>query len=347
LNLDDKNALLSIDQHDMIDCLRGLPLRVIHSWQMGLNFSPDITFSADQYLFIGRGAFEIGIKIFLSCFESTFSKPAWILNQNTLPVWVHGAAWCVIGIMNHQDQIDIEALLQEAVLRGCKVVRVFLNESSIHANQPSLRELACWVPTKPGCEVEDQIGFLIGLFDRWKLIPDQSTQIQKLVNLLENEIATLDIDNPVARNPVKRAAGQLVGRWGVVFGCDYLGGAAQYWKYQLNRIAKTWSQFEIIPGAEYATPLGVFNNNQPLSDILVLFLEGSHHYSENSILSKRIRHLFIEQGINTDYYLPKGETKLEQVFWSLQFGDFLAYYLALANGIDPLPVEVRNYLNQE
>ena len=45
------------------------------------------------------------------------------------------------------------------------------------------------------------------------------------------------------------------------------------------------------------------------------------------------------EGFNTDVIKAAGETRLAQQWTSLHYGDYTAYYLAMAYGIDPTPVE--------
>lgn len=50
--------------------------------------------------------------------------------------------------------------------------------------------------------------------------------------------------------------------------------------------------------------------------------------------------MFMLEGIPTDFYRAQGETRMAQQWTALHFGDYMAYYLAIAYGIDPTPVEM-------
>ncbi|KKS67393.1 MAG: Bifunctional phosphoglucose/phosphomannose isomerase, partial [Parcubacteria group bacterium GW2011_GWC2_42_6] len=45
-------------------------------------------------------------------------------------------------------------------------------------------------------------------------------------------------------------------------------------------------------------------------------------------------------GWNCELIKIKSNNPLEKMFWSLTFGDWLAYKLAMAYGIDPTPVNL-------
>ena len=44
-------------------------------------------------------------------------------------------------------------------------------------------------------------------------------------------------------------------------------------------------------------------------------------------------------GLNTGVYNANGESRLAHLWTALHFGDYMAYYLAIAYGMDPTPVE--------
>jgi glucose/mannose-6-phosphate isomerase len=51
------------------------------------------------------------------------------------------------------------------------------------------------------------------------------------------------------------------------------------------------------------------------------------------------RQTFMIEGLNTDAYIAPGETSLAQMWTAIHFGDYMAYYLAIAYATDPTPVD--------
>lgn len=53
------------------------------------------------------------------------------------------------------------------------------------------------------------------------------------------------------------------------------------------------------------------------------------------------------EGIGTDFVDAQDETTLAHMWTLLHFGDYTAYYLAMAYGVDPTPVEaIENFKQQ-
>ncbi len=51
-------------------------------------------------------------------------------------------------------------------------------------------------------------------------------------------------------------------------------------------------------------------------------------------------------GMTTDVFQAPGSTRLQQMWTAVQFGDYTAFYLAIAYGTDPAPLEVLEQFKQ-
>jgi glucose/mannose-6-phosphate isomerase len=43
--------------------------------------------------------------------------------------------------------------------------------------------------------------------------------------------------------------------------------------------------------------------------------------------------------LNTEFFDAQGDSPLAHIWTALHFGDYMAYYLAMAYGVNPTPVE--------
>jgi glucose/mannose-6-phosphate isomerase len=84
-----------------------------------------------------------------------------------------------------------------------------------------------------------------------------------------------------------------------------------------------------------------------LSQIVVLFLRAPSYHPRNQLRSDLTRKGFMLEGLNTDFIDAQGDGPLAQLWTALHFGDYMAYYLAMAYGVDPTPVEAIESLKQE
>ncbi len=149
---------------------------------------------------------------------------------------------------------------------------------------------------------------------------------------------TLGAEVPVSQNPAKRQAGQLVGRWVNVYGSGILAPVARRWKDQINEIAKAGAGFEFLPEADHNALAGLMNP-EVLMHTMTIFLHAPSDHPRNFLRSKLTRQGFMVEGLSSDVYKANGETPLAHLWTALHFGDYMAYYLAMAYGMDPTPVE--------
>jgi glucose/mannose-6-phosphate isomerase len=139
----------------------------------------------------------------------------------------------------------------------------------------------------------------------------------------------------------------MMGRWVTVIGAGILAPVARRLKGQINELAKTWGQFESLPEADHNTLAGVVNPEPALLHAMVLFLRAHSYHPRNALRIKLTKKRFMLEGLNTDYINARGKTRLDHLWTSLHFGDYSAYYLAMAYGVDPTPVAVIESLKAE
>jgi len=107
---------------------------------------------------------------------------------------------------------------------------------------------------------------------------------------------------------------------------------------QINELAKAQAAFEFLPEADHNTLAGTCNPEKVLEQTFKIFLQSNLDHPRNVLRSQLTRESFMQQGINTDFYMAKGESKIQQMWSAVQFGDYTAYYLALAYDTDPTAI---------
>jgi glucose/mannose-6-phosphate isomerase len=189
-------------------------------------------------------------------------------------------------------------------------------------------------------------GLLLALLTRLGLIPDPEEELIGAVETMRQARANLAGAVPVAQNPAKRMAGQLVGRWPTIIGAGFTAPVARRWRTQIAELAKAVAQFEELPEADHNMIAGVRNPQELFASTMVLFLRAAALHPRNHLRIESTRKLLMLEGFNTDVVEGHGETRLAQLWTTLLFGDYTAYYLAMAYGEDPTPVEVIESLKE-
>lgn len=144
---------------------------------------------------------------------------------------------------------------------------------------------------------------------------------------------------PTGQNPAKKLAMELAGKSPVIYAGPLLAPAAYKWKISFNENAKNvawWNQFpelnhnEFIGWASHPVdkPYGVIDLRSNLEHPRV---QKRFEVTERLLSGLRPAPYVVQ---------AQGDNAIQQLLWTVAFGDFVSIYLALINGVNPAPVEL-------
>ncbi len=144
---------------------------------------------------------------------------------------------------------------------------------------------------------------------------------------------------PTASNPAKQLAQELVGKSVVIYGGPKTYPAAYKWKISINENAKQIAWLNQLPEFNHNEFIGW--SQQPVEKPYAVIDLRSN--LENPSVQKRFEVTArLLSGMRPDPHVveAQGQTLLEQLVWTIAYGDFVSLYLALLNGFNPAPVEL-------
>lgn len=339
MNLDDLSLVKDLDSQNMLVEIDSLPAQLENAWHLGQFLPlPGMT-GIQQILLTGMGGSAIGADLLTAYIASSCRLPVIVHRDYGLPAWARGAMTLVIASSHSGETEETLDSFETARQAGCQLLAVCTG------GELEKRATVSGVPLwkfehkgQPRAAVGWSFGLLLAAFSRLGLIPDPAVDISAAVAGMRSRQASLLAEVPVTGNPAKRMAGQLVGRWVNVYASGFLSPVARRWKTQINELAKAGAGFEFLPEADHNALAGLINP-ELLAQTMTLFLSSPADHPRNLLRSDLTRKAFLVEGLNTDVYKAEGKSILEQMWTSLHFGDYLAFYLAIAYGMDPTPVE--------
>jgi glucose/mannose-6-phosphate isomerase len=339
MDLDDGKAFEQLDPQKMLGEIDSLPRQMQSAWELGQQqLLPDFK-GISRILISGMGGSAIGADLLTAYIAPTCLIPVIVHRDYSLPAWAVGPETLVIASSHSGNTEETLAVFAAAIQAGCRLLAVCTGgELEKHA---MAQHVPVWKFThagQPRAAVGFSFGLLLAAFARMGLIPDPQEDLLEAVAGMRSQQETLRAQVPVAQNPAKRMAGQLVGRWVNVYGSGILAPVARRWKGQVNEIAKAGAGFEFLPEADHNALAGV-ENPEVLMKTMTLFLRAPSDHPRNLLRVDLTRHGFMVAGLNTDVYNANGESRLAHLWTALHFGDYMAFYLAMAYGMDPTPVE--------
>jgi glucose/mannose-6-phosphate isomerase len=348
MNLDDFTKFKEIDTQNMLAEINGLPEQLSRAYQLGLTQKLPAWDGTRNVLITGMGGSAIGADLLSAYVADSCPVPLYVLRDYSLPAWAQGSQTLVVGSSHSGDTEETLSSFEEALQRGCRCLAITTGGKM--GELAARNKAAIWKfqhAGQPRAAVGYSFGLLLALLVRLGLVTDPAPELEKAVAAMRQQQESLKAEVPAVHNPAKRMAGQLMGRWVAVLGSGILAPVARRWKGQLSEVAKSWAQFEFLPEADHNTLAGVVNPEERFAQMMVLFLRSSLEHPRNQLRTELTRKGFMVEGLNTDIVEAFGDTPLAHIWTALHFGDYMAYYLAMAYEVDPTPVAAIENLKGE
>ena len=344
MDLDDYKSFGKLDPQNMLGEIDNLPRQLQSAWDFGQQQPLPDAKGLTHIIISGMGGSAIGADLLAAYIAPVCKLPVIVHRDYSLPAWAHSPHTLVIASSHSGCTEETLDAFDVAVKAGCRLLAVCTGgELEQRANAHNIPVWKFAHTGQPRAAVGFSFGLLLAAFTRLGLVPDPESELLDALAGMRSQQETLRANVPVAQNPAKRMAGQLVGRWVNVYGSGKLVPVARRWKTQMNEIAKAGAGFEALPEADHNALAGLVNP-PVLMQTMTLFLRSPSDHPRNHLRLELTRHGFMVEGMNTDVYAANGESPLAHVWTALHFGDYLAYYLAMAYEVDPTPVDAMQNL---
>lgn len=335
------------DPQDMNAAIEALGANLKSGWQLGLQLEVPEVGSLRHIVICGMGGSAIGGDFTTAYLADQLPIPVVAHRNYGLPAWARGPETLVICSSHSGNTEETLSSFNKALARGCTLMSICTGGRLAELSR--MNGKTCWIfdhVGQPRTAIGWTVGLLLALFFRLSLIEDQSLAVEEAASVLAEGITKLGKDNPVSSNPAKRLAGQLLERNIVIYGAGEMEVIARRWKSEINELSKAWAAFEGIPEMNHNALAGLRHPESLYEHTSAIFLCSDFDHERNRKRIEFSQQFFLRAGVGVDCVRARGKGKLAQMFSMLQFGDYVSYYLALAYGEDPTPIEVLNELKR-
>ncbi len=339
MDLDNFKSFAQIDTQGMLGEIDGLPGQLQSAWELGQGQPLPEAKGINRVVIAGMGGSAIGADLLAAYVAQACKLPVAVHRDYGLPAWASGPETLVIASSHSGNTEETLDSFEAGLQTGCRLMAVTTGGKL--AERAAAEKIPAWKfahAGQPRAAVGYSFGLLLAAFARLGLIPDPAGEMAGAVDAMKKQQAHLEAKVLVVNNPAKRQAGQLMGRWVNVYGAGRLAPVARRWKGQVNELAKAVAGFEILPEADHNALAGSLHPAENLSRSMCLFLHAPSDHPRNRLRSDLTRQGFMLEGFTTDFYAAQGDNPLAHMWTALHFGDYTAFYLAMAYDVDPTPV---------
>ena len=348
MDLNDYKKFSELDSQNMLAEMNGLPEQLLKAWDEAEALPLSDFSSVKQVIIAGMGGSAIGADLLKAYLAPLSSISIEVHRDYGLPGWVKGSDTLVIISSHSGNTEETLSAMETALERDCNILAISTGGKIGNLAKESGTDL--WIfkhKGQPRAAVGYSFCLLLNVFTRLGFIDDPTTELKDAVSEMQLQRGLLAPELPDHQNVAKRQAGQLINRWVSVFGADFLAPVARRWKGQISEIAKAWAQYEDLPEADHNTLAGVVNPEEVLAKTMAYFLIAENNHPRNKRRIELTKKNFLLEGITSDLIQAKGSSRLAQMWTLIQFGDYTAYYLAMAYDVDPTPVAAIENLKRE
>lgn len=339
MNLDQFEKFREIDINGMLAEINGLPEQLEEAWALGFKQSLPAFDEISAVVVAGMGGSAIGADLVAATVADTCPIPVIVHRDYGIPAWAKHHNVLVILSSHSGNTEETLSAFEQASTANCQILAICtggkLQTSVDNAGYP------VWNfehHGQPRAAVGFSYGLLLALFVRLGLIPNVESDVIDAISALKVEREKLRADSLLRNNPSKRLAGQMVGRSVTIFGAGPMATVARRWKCQLNEVAKAVAAYEPLPEADHNTLAGIYYPPEEINKLMAFFIQSDSDLPRNQLRLKYTRETMMVEGINTDSFTATGKSKIEQLWRAIQFGDYTAYYLAIAYDTDPTAI---------
>jgi glucose/mannose-6-phosphate isomerase len=342
MNLDDLDTFKRLDTLNMLGEIDNLSDQLDSAYQLGLKHDLPDWKDVKQVVIAGMGGSAIGADLLASYCAPLAPIPVFVHRDYGLPLFAHGTETLVICSSHSGNTEETLEAFEAARAAGCRTIVVSTGGELVKRGREN--NIPVWTfehAGQPRAAVGFSFGLLLAIFQRLGFLPDQKDALDDALAAMRRSQERIKAEIPAVKNPAKRYAGQLMGRWVTIVASGLMTAVARRWKGQINEIAKAGANFEFLPEADHNTIAGTMHPQEVLNPhIMILFLRAPSDHPRNRLRSDLTRKAFMLEGMNTDHVDARGRTPLAHMWTMILFGDYMAYYLAMGYGVDPTPVEV-------
>ncbi len=348
MDLDDSRGIRQLDAGNMLDRIQELPQQCAVAWEqcerLRLPWERD---AFDRIVIVGMGGSAIGGALLEGLVADQCPIPLTVVRDVTLPAFASGPDTLVMACSYSGNTEETLSCFEQALTRGTAALAVTTGgQLATLARSAGAPVVALDYQSQPRAALGFSFTLLLGIAHRLGLIKDPSSDLMDAVQVMEAWQSELGPEVPKIENGAKQLAAQIHGRLPVTYGAGFLAAVANRWKTQFNENAKHWAFFEILPELNHNTVVG-FGVPVDVRELAVVLLLRSDF--DPPRIQERwdvTLELLDREGVSAGSVSGRGESELAQMLSLIQFGDYVSYYLAVCNDIDPTPVDNIRFLKR-
>lgn len=294
-----------------------------------------------QVVLLGLGGSGIAGDLVFRLTEADLRYPFQVVRDYSIPGYVNEDTLFIASSFSGNTEETLTGLA-EAERRGAKIACVTGGGKLLaHARNKNYNRLILKAHAPcPRAHMGYSMMALLYFLGRVKVIPNSYVKdAQAAGAFLESERIHIQAE-------ALRLADNFAGKLPVLYASTRLAAMTLRWQQQINENAKQFCHINVFPEMNHNELVGWQFPEALFSLFSVLLFRSRLDHPKIRARMDICKQVFSKKA--KVYELEgKGKNHVEELLYFLSFGDWLSYYLAQRNHVDPFPVDIINHLKAE
>ncbi len=320
----------------MGQAIKGLPQQCRQAWEAArsLILPPDYS-QIDRIVVLGMGGSAIAGEMLRALLQRESTMPVFNARQYELPLYVDEGSLVIASSFSGNTEETLSAFDQALTKPAKKLVVTGGGQLLATARANGVPVFTYEFRGQPRAALGWSLMPLLAVVHSLGLMPSLERDVEEALAVMEERQERIGEEVPAADNQAKQIAQRLRGKLPVIYGAGPLAGAAHRWKTQLNENSKVWSFYEELPEANHNAILGYELPQATATSTAAVFLQSNLIHPRVRLRYEFTQRLLEKAGVETLVVTGGGRSALAQILSTVLLGDYVSYYLALLNGVDP------------
>ena len=334
LLLDEPAAIRKIDKSDMLSAMQNTPNRLLPPPDAESTCQLDNEPPAVVVL-AGLGGSAIAGDVLVDYCREQTHLPITVCRTVDIPKFV-GKTTLFVAISYSGDTQETLKMVEKAKNSHANLAVISSGGKLLQeARSASIPYVKVAPSMPPRVALPELVSALLHVFGQAGVLYEVDRLRDSASQATRSLVDSVKLAVPLAQNPAKQVASSLAGHLPLLIGSEENNSVLRRFKNELNENSK-------VPAFPYALPEAYHNDIEGLESLRSLsnpqpiILQSQQQSPSESMTSKKLLEALTRFGYPSPlFFAGLGDERLGWLLSSITFGDFVSFYLAMLNNVDP------------
>ncbi len=310
-----------LDSQNMLQVIKDFPKQCREALDLprGISVSEEIT----SIVVIGMGGSAVGGDLLKTYLHDT-KIPIFVIRDYKVPEFVDNYT-LVFAVSYSGNTEETLSAFRDAKEKGAKII-------GITSGGKLSEECEKVIKVPSGLQPRAALGYLffpmLGILHNSDIVSVKNSELNEMIEIVKN-VEQFNSEGEALAKKIKE-------KIPIVYASQLLEPVALRWKTQMNENSKMACFYNVFSEMNHNEIAGYKGMDRKY---VVILLKDKH---DNERIKKRMEICrdLMQERTDVEEVEIKGESLLARMISTIYLGDFVSYYLALLNRVDPSPVEI-------